>query len=337
MRLVLSAAVLSFALNLPGAHTNAIVSLTNGDRITGRIVSESSTNLILHTDWSPKVEIPRSRISDTERLAPPIVVQPKPKPKPPPKPAPKPKPAATKLAKAKSTAPKAAKPKPKIKGKWAHDLRLGLDQRFSIVDQQTFHTRLKSRYSRGNFKANSDFSYSYGETEALTTADRFKGLLKTDVTINGDLYLYGNGSSSYDIVRRIKQRWEAGAGAGYRALKNHEFLIKGSKMSIDLETGAEYQEQKSTRNVSSQNYLWRLGQGINWDLTKNLKFSEEIDFFPQIGELPSHRYRAEGNIAYRLLKSLSLNFTVLAEAYPETLQDIEPDDLQLRSSLGWTF
>ncbi|MGB0582078.1 MAG: DUF481 domain-containing protein, partial [Limisphaerales bacterium] len=279
---------------------------------------------------SPKASKPKAATKPAPSKPAPKSKSPAKDAKPKPKPSTKPKkPAATKET------PKRRKTVPK--GKWTHDLRLGLDQRFSIVDQTTFHTRLKSRYTRGVFKAQSDFSYSYGETETTTTADRFKGLLKADVTIKKDLYLYGNGTSSFDLVRRIKRRWEFGVGAGYRVLKDREFLIKGSKLAVDLETGAEYQEQKSTRDVSSQTYLWRLGQSATWQVNKDLKVSAEFDFFPRIGELPSHRYRSEGNIAYRLLKTLSLNFTVLAEAYPETLQDIEPDDLQFRTSLGWTF
>jgi len=375
MRLLLSAAILSLALNLLGAPPKVIVKFANGDQITGHLISETATNLVLETRWKTRVIIPVARTNSSDRFvstagpakknkpaAPEATPKPKTKPKPAPpakaakaKEAPKPKPpaktkstTAAKTAKAKPKTP--AKPKPSAaakktperrktvpKGKWSHDLRLGLDQRYSIVDQTTFHSRLKSRYTRGTFKAQSDFSYSYGETETTTTADRFKGLLKADITVKKDLYLYANGSSSFDLVRRIKQRWEAGFGAGYRLIKSREFLVKGSQLSVELESGAEYQEQKSTRNVSSQNYLWRLGQSTTWQINKDLKASAEFDFFPRIGELPSHRYRAEANLAYRLWKSLSLNFTLLAEAYPETLRDIEPDDLQLRSSLGWTF
>ena len=244
-----------------------------------------------------------------------------------PKPAPKKKPA---------TKPK-QKQKPKAKGKWAHDLRLGLDMRYSIVDQQTAHVRLRSSYTRSKWRTLFDWSYAYGESEQRVTSDRMNGSVKTDVTFEPGWYLYGSGASGYDITRRIELRTEFGSGAGYHLLKGKRFLFDGSKLSMDIETGGEYQDKKSTTGISIQKYFWRLGNQLTWDPIDDLRFTEKLDFYPQIGELVSHRYRLEGNIAYKIIKNLSLNLTVLVEAEPESVLDFEPDDIQLRSSLGWKF
>ncbi len=99
----------------------------------------------------------------------------------------------------------------------------------------------------------------------------------------------------------------------------------------------EIQERRSHTGDKTQKYFLRLGHEATWDINKDLRLSQEFDFYPQVGELPSHRYRVEGNLAYRLVKNLSLNLTFLAQADPRTLADIEPDDVQVRSSLGWKF
>jgi hypothetical protein len=342
------------------AQNIGVIHLVNGDRVTGQIVSESSQGMILKTGWNPHLSIPLTQIRYAERLMSLVGVRKKtsiviPVPAPPPLPAktkpvvlkkkPAPKPVAKAPAKA-STNKKPAVKKPAVKkpaakakrkGKWAHDLRMGLDLRYSIVDQQTVHTRIRSSYTRDKWRSLFDWSYSYGESETLVTSDKMSGQMKTDVTFDPGWYLYGLGSGGYDITRRVALRTEFGNGAGYHVMKGRRFLFDGSKLSMDVETGGEYQDKKSTTGISTQKYFWRLGQEATWDPTDNVRISEEFEFYPQIGELVSHRYRVEGNIAYKLIKNLSLNLTVMAEAEPENPLDFEPDDIQIRSSLGWKF
>ena len=94
---------------------------------------------------------------------------------------------------------------------------------------------------------------------------------------------------------------------------------------------------KITTGFRTERYFWRLAQLIRWNINRDLTFTEEFEFFPRVGDLVNHRYRAEANLAYQLIKNLSLNFTVMAEADPQQLNDFVPDDVQIRSSLGWRF
>lgn len=340
-----------------------VVQLLNGDRITGRIVSESAQEIVLATDWTPNFRIPQNQIRRMERLMSPIATAtpPKPttKPKPPPKPAPAPpkkpdttpKPATkpTPKPKAKPTTPKPApkptasksKPKPLKKstrrGTWKHDLRLGLDLRYTSVTQQTVHSRLKSTYASKQFRNQIDWQFAYGRAGDVFSANRMSGLVKSDWTFESGWYVYHIGSAGYDIVRRIERQYEFGPGFGYHVIKGRKLLFKNSKFSLDLETGGEYEHKLSTTGRVRSRYFWRIGQVARWKINDDLDFTEEFEFFPRIGDLVAHRYRIEANLAYRLIKNLSLNFTVMAEADQIRLTDIEPDDLQFRSSLSWRF
>jgi len=245
------------------------------------------------------------------------------------------KPAAKGSAKTKSEAKTKEKKKPK--GKWAHDLRLGLDMRFSIVDQQTAHVRLRSTYTRPNWNTLFDWSYAYGKSDQRVTSDRMNGSAKTDLTFEPGWYVYGSGGSGYDLTRRIELRTEFGAGAGYHLFKGKRFLFDGSRLSMDLETGGEYQDKKATTGQSTQKYFWRLGNQLTWDPIDDLRVTERLNFYPRIGEQVSHRYRLEVNLAYKIIKNMALNLTLQAEAEPESIREFAPDDIQIRSSLGWKF
>lgn len=373
----------------------AVLYLFNGDRVTGRVLDESKTNIVLQTDWVPRMDVPNHLIRSREILLPPDIpglpkptvkpspaptpkvaapaakapvaavakVDPKPAPKDSPKPTapakpavaakskPKPKPAAKTVAKkpkpssktaAKKSTAKApvlakAKAKPKVKGVWSHDLRLGTDLQYSAVERKIYHTRLRSSYSRGSFRNLIDFSYSYGKSDGVVSADRLVATMKSNYTPRDRWYAYHQGSTGYDIIRRIEFRYQVGPGAGYHLVKGKPFLFDKSKLSLNLETGGEFEDKRATSGISNQKYFWRIAENGTWTINDSLTLSEELEFFPQIGELVSHRYRFEANAAYKLLKNMTLNLTFLAEADPESLKDFEPESVQIRSSLGLKF
>ncbi|MGY8672083.1 MAG: DUF481 domain-containing protein [Verrucomicrobiia bacterium] len=338
MRVFLLAVLLLFAGDGFSADQIGILHLVNGDRVTGRILSRSSSNLVVQTDWNPSLPIPHRLIARTEILGAPIIVSPKKATPSPVKPTP---PVPSPVEVAKAVAPKSTKSKivakPKVKSVWTHDLRLGLDLQYSAIERQIFHSRLRSTHTRGPFRNLLDLNYSYGKSDRVVSADKFTGSLKTDYTPKDRWYVYHIGSVGYDLARRIEFRYQIGPGAGYHVIKGKPFLIKGSKLTLNLESGGEFEDKRATSGISTQKYFWRLAENVTWRINENLTLSEELEFFPQIGELVNHRYRFESNLAYKLLRNLTLNFTVLAEADPENLSDFEPESLQVQSSLGFKF
>jgi hypothetical protein len=356
MRGILLAVLLILTADGFSADQIGVLHLVNGDRVTGRILSRSTSNLVVQTDWNPSLSIPHALIARSEILGAPIVVAPA-KPTPPPtlKPAPKalviakttpaPKPATKPTTKpvkvVKAATSKVAKSKivakPKVKNVWKHDLRIGLDLQYSAIERQIFHSRLRSSFTRGTLKNLFDLNYSYGKSDGVVSADKFTGSIKTDFTPKDRWYAYHIGSAGYDLARRIEFRYQIGPGAGYHLIKGKPFILKGSKLTLNLESGGEFEDKRATSGISTQKYFWRIAENATWRINENLTLSEELEFFPQIGELVNHRYRFESNLAYKLIRNLTLNFTVLAEADPENFKDFEPESLQVRSSLGYKF
>lgn len=253
---------------------------------------------------------------------------------------PTPKPTSKTAPPKKTPAKPPAKPvtaKAKPKGKWNYDIRLGMDLRYTAVTQQTVHSRIKTSYASKHFRNQIDWNFAYGKTADRVSADRMSGLMKTDWTFDSGVYVYHTGSAGYDTVRRVALQYEIGPGVGYHLIRGRKLLFKDSNFSLDIETGGEYEDKLSTTGLTTQRYFWRLAQLIRWNLSKDFTLTEEFEYFPRIGALVNNRYRAEVNFAYRLIKNLTLNLTVLAEADPQRLNDFVPDDLQIRSSLGWRF
>jgi len=227
--------------------------------------------------------------------------------------------------------------KKSVPSKWSNDLRLGLDLQYSAVNRQVFHTRWKSNYKGKHVLNTLDYAYTYGKSDGKLSANRMDGRFKTDFVLPGRWYLYSLGGLGYDEIRKIDLRYEVGPGLGLHLIKAPNFISESDKVNVDIEVGAELEEKRFRSGRKDSNYFIRLAQVFHWEINSKLKFDEKFELFPQIGNLEAHRFRIEGNVAYAFWKNLSLNLTVLAESESKTVNNLRPESIQVRSSLGIRF
>src|SRR5688572_14115978 len=69
---LLAIVLLALLLNIPAAEQDAVIHLKNGDRISGRILSESATAVRLTNRFLGSFEIPIAEISKRDVVAPPM-------------------------------------------------------------------------------------------------------------------------------------------------------------------------------------------------------------------------------------------------------------------------
>ena len=66
-------------------------------------------------------------------------------------------------------------------------------------------------------------------------------------------------------------------------------------------------------------------------------FDEKVEYFPQWDNTSEYKLRIETNLRYWLKTYLSLNLTVINLYDTRVAQGVEPNDLQIRSSIGVKF
>ncbi len=303
--------------------------LANGDRITGTVIDITGDRIILKTLWNQNLDIPFDQIQPQGNQIPanqfsrstrgPSQLRAIPD---------------SKVDHIEPTPEPSKKPTP---SKWSNNLNLGLDLQYSAVDRKVFHTRWKSDYKGTRVRTGLDYSFTYGKADGKVSANRMDGRFKIDFVMPGRWYLYSLGGVGYDEIRKIDLRYEAGPGLGLHLIEAPNFLSEKDKISMDIEVGAELEEKRFRSGREDSHYFMRLAQIFSWDINSKLKFSEKFELFPQIGNLEAHRFRLEGNTAYALWKNLSLNLTVLAESESKTVNNLNPETIQVRSSLGIRF
>lgn len=340
-------------LVLPVAAQNIAIHLKNGDRITGRLLSES-TNAVTVTNFLGTIQIPLNEIARREAL-----------PTPPP-PAAQP---ATNIAPAISSvgatnvatagtntvsgtnivqgaaAPALEKKEPKpalspanpeatpiasTPSFWKHDFRFGLNMRYADKDSQEFLILLKSTYGKAPFRHIFDVNFKYGEVEDVVSANSLGASEKTEYQLTPRTYLFNLIGGGFDEIRRIDAQFEVGPGFGVELLKRTNFVWKS-------ELGFNYLRQYRDDDTILNQYTVRIAEIFAWRVWQNLTHDLKIEFFPNVEDFGEYRLRIESTLRYPVNKRISLNLDVIDLYDTQPVQSVKPNDLQIRSTIGVTF
>lgn len=229
-------------------------------------------------------------------------------------------------ASAGPAAPAEARPAMKFSG----ELQAGLDLALANKDRQLYTGRLKLQHAYDRVRNTADYLFTYGRTDGELSANRMDGTLKSDYDLNDRIYAYSQGNAGYDEIRRLDNYWQIGPGAGWRA-------ITGTNLAFNLEAGINFQEQNRTDGTATDVVYYRLAEQGRWNLNSRFSLDQKLEYFPQWDDISEYKLRFEITLRLWLHSNLSLNLTLIDIYDTMTAQGVEPNDLQIRSTLGVRF
>lgn len=319
--------LVSFLVSSAAYGQTVVLHLRGGDRLTGRVVAENTNQLILNTTWAKEIAIPLLEITSRDVLPVPVianivttntgVIT-----------------NATTNLIAKGELPKPVETKAKGPQLWHGEAQVGTDLGFSEKDRQLYYGRFKLTYGREIapkrfFRNTFDFNSTYGKTDGITSANQASGSLKTDFDLNKRVFVYNLMGAGYDEIRKVDFQYEVGPGVGYH-------LVMLTNFVFNTEFGMNYQVQEFANQDALSRYFFRLAQDCKWIITSKLNFDEKFEFFPR-DDLEQYRLRFESNLRYTFLEKFIFSLTVLDIFDTQPANGVSPNDLQVRSSLGWKF
>lgn len=335
-------ALICFLLCLCARAETVIVTLKNGDRLTGELKSENADRLVLKSPLAGTVKIPKSEISKREPLNPPVAVAPPVAAKPAPGPAPAPagKPPEPALTAAKGTnAPPVALVRRWIPDwlvpyttNWHGNIQLGMDLGFGTADRQTFYGNASATHAYNRIRNTVEYHVAYGTLNDVESANRmnFRGKTDFDFGTKRRIYVYNTGGIGYDEVRRVDLEFDEGAGLGYKFIERPKFTLRG-------ELGGQYQNIDYI-TAGDKSYLSiRVAENLSWRVSDKLTLSQGLTFLPNISELSDYRVRFELSASYPLFKrvNISLNLIELYDSDPPPR--VDANDLTIQSTVGISF
>jgi len=339
-------------LAVSGAYAQTVsLELKNGDRITGRILSETNNRVVLSNAWSRELTIPSGDIAKRTVIAPPTnaIV------------------AATAATNAGAAIAAKTNTPPKTNGvalakavaatnmlfsspllkNWHGDIQAGVDLTFSERNRQVYNAKAKLIYAKNRFKTVFDYDMTYGRSQveeldtstanprdthtvSTTDANRMNGAIKTDFDLTKKWYVYNLAGMGYDEIRKIDLRYEIGPGIGYH-------LIQWTNFFVNTEVGVTYQKEERTDGSELSTFFGRLAENATWKITPRLSWDEKFEYMPRIEDPHHYRMRFETNLRYALLQNIFLNLSVIDIYDSRPANRVRKNDLQVRSSVGVKF
>ena len=89
--------------------------------------------------------------------------------------------------------------------------------------------------------------------------------------------------------------------------------------------------------MGTDTVYYRFAELCKWTITPKFSLDQKLEYFPQWDDVSEYKLRFEANLRYWLRSNLSINFTVINLYDTRVALGVEPNDLQIRSSIGVKF
>lgn len=315
-----------------------VLTLRNGDRLTGEVKSESAERLTLKTSFAGTIKIPKSEIAKREPVAPPVAVTPA-------APVAAPKPASTPAtaAKAATTNPPAATLGTMARSwlpqwlvpymtNWHGSVQMGMDLGMGTADRQTFYGNAYANHSFNRVRNNAEYHVAYGTLNGRESANRMNGRIKTDYDFGTKrkIYAYNTAGIGFDEIRRVNLEFDEGVGLGYKLIQRPKFNVSG-------ELGGQYQNINFISAVDRSYLSIRVAENLSWQVSEKLRLDQRLTFLPNLEDLADYRVRFELSASYPLFKRVTISFNAIEIFDSAPPPGVDQNDLTLQSSVGINF
>lgn len=218
---------------------------------------------------------------------------------------------------------------------WHGNIQIGLDLGYGTTDRQTYYANGSASHSYGRIRNFADLHTSYGFVNEVQSAERIDGSWKLDVDLGQKrrIYVYNQAGGGYDRIRKLDRQYQEGVGFGYKILQKPKMVLSG-------EAGAQYQfldysPASSTADRSIMSI--RLGESFTWNIAGKINLTHRAAFMPNVEDFNDFRTRFELGLSYPLFKRMTINLNLLDDYDSSPPLGVDKNELQLQSTLGYTF
>jgi putative salt-induced outer membrane protein YdiY len=320
---------------------DVILHLQNGDRITGRVLSDDTNQIVVATAFSDKLTIPRSLVERRQPVTnlPPSLAQQSGASNAPPSPLVRATGVVSELVltnKVSGTQTTNSSGFRQFLREWRGEAQMGANLGFSSVNREAFtgHMKLTENHKFAgtdrSLRNIIDYDVAYGKTDGVLSDNRMEGSIMTEYDLSKRFLIYNSAVAGYDEIRTIDFQYDVGPGVGYKWVSLTNFVFK-------TEFGGDYQEQYFKDQTTTSRYALRLDEDAWWQITRKVKWDEKVEFFPELDNLSEYRVRLETNLSYLFKQNITFSLNVIDQYDTGLPADVSKNDLQIRTLLGIKF
>jgi putative salt-induced outer membrane protein YdiY len=215
---------------------------------------------------------------------------------------------------------------------WVGGGNLGLA--FARGNSQTTNLALgfdaKRKTAKDAWTLNAASIYSIDSNLNATTANSLQGMIRYDRDINKRLFLYASFAGGYDQLQDLDYRFMPGGGLGFHA-------IASPKATLDLLGGFGYTRESYSTGLSRNLATATLGNEFAYKLGSRSMLTQNFYYLPSVNDTSIYRIVGNVGIATKLNNWMTANVLFNDRYNSQPVLGNKKNDVLFTSGLGFTF
>ncbi len=172
--------------------------------------------------------------------------------------------------------------------------------------------------------------YSTNENPSATTANSFQGLIRYDRNLTKRVFLYGAFAGGYDELQDLNYRIMPGGGVGFHA-------IATPKTTLDLLAGLGYTRESYSTGLTRNLFTATLGDEFAYKLGARTTIIQNLYYLPALNDTSIYRITGNFGIATKLNGWMTANMLFNDRYNSQPVLGNKKNDILFTTGLGFTF
>ena len=185
------------------------------------------------------------------------------------------------------------------------------------------------RHLRTNFSFTGLFSQS-NQDSSFVTSHTLSSNLRQDILISPRDFLFGMGQFDHISTSGLYLRQTLGGGFGTD-------VIQKSRTTLSLSGGMTYQHQKFINGTWTEGASALVGEKFGEQFTKRLRMDQNFNIYPDFSHLGQYRFDTSTIIALKLSNRFSFNASAIDLFLSTPPPGNQRNNITLSTGLGYTF
>jgi hypothetical protein len=172
--------------------------------------------------------------------------------------------------------------------------------------------------------------YATDDKQGATTANSFQGLIRYDRNLTKKLFAYGIFAGGYDELQDLNYRLMPGGGLGFHA-------IATATTMLDLLGGLGYTRESFTTGLTNNFISATLGDEFSYKIGGRSTILQNLYYLPSLNDTSNYRVTGSFGISTKLNGWLTANLLFNDRYYSQPVLGNKNNDILLTTGLGFTF
>ena len=166
--------------------------------------------------------------------------------------------------------------------------------------------------------------------DSVVTANAIRGGSRYELNVNDKMFTYGFVDLEYDEFQSLDLRNVLGGGFGYHVVKN-------DRMRFDVYGGGAFNQEFFNNEITRRSAELTVGEEFNYTLTDRTSFNERLTFYPNLSQTGEYRLQFDTGLVTDVFRWMSWNVTFSDRFLSNPVNGREQNDILLTTGVRLVF